>query len=204
MHTSLVLQRTLTFLLHHHPFSLARSGAGLEIEWARDQGDLPEISNYLFWDDLIVRIVDAEGIYVTDGPEANLAVTVTAYKLVDLSLNYTVVGPASLCDAPASGTLSLVDGWAKFGHAVCGIYDAMALKFSAYSPSRNETFEAWTIPFTTDGEPARWTTARGAGAAVFVLSSARLIPLSLFSPILCSRLRSCGGLASGSRHRLLL
>lgn len=155
----LALQRTLTFLLRHLS-PLARSGAGLEIEWARDQGDLPEISNYLFWDDLIVRVVDVEGFYVTDGPEANLAVTVTAYKLVDLSLNYTIVGPALLCDAPASGTLSLVDGWAKFGHAVCGIYDAMAFKFSAYSASRNETFDAWTLPFTTDGESARWMAGR--------------------------------------------
>lgn len=84
------------------------------------------------------------GFYATNGLEVNLAVTVTAYKLVDLSLNYTIVGPTLLCDAPASGTLSLVDGWAKFGHAVCGIYDAVALKFSAYSASRDETFEAWT------------------------------------------------------------
>ena len=177
---------------------------------------MPEIANYLFWHDLTVHLLDTDGVHVHDGPEANTTVTVEAFELADLSMNYTVVGPATLCDAAASGTLALVDGSATFGHAVCGIYAAMAIKFSAFSAARNASFSSWTIPFATDGASDGAHTRRPESGATTLTGSPDFSPSDSVAASLpdCTssqpallptpRLRSRGRASAGPWHGVLL
>lgn len=132
-------------------FVLGRNASAIHINWARGAGDLPEISNYLLWDDLSVQLVDESDTPVIAGPDAALTVTVEAFELSGLDANHTVLGAATLCDVATSGTLALTAGAGTFAHAVCGIYEAMAIRFTAQSSVTGESFSAWTRPFPVDG-----------------------------------------------------
>eukprot|EP00049_Salpingoeca_infusionum_P010535 m.182392 g.182392 ORF g.182392 m.182392 type:complete len:1996 (-) comp14668_c0_seq4:2510-8497(-) len=125
-----------------------RNATRVQLDWAFD--GQPEVANYRLWNDMTLSVYDANEYPVTDGPDGSTQLTVNAFELNSNNVS-DVKGAATLCDAATSGKLRLVNGRKVFGHALCGIYDFVTLRFKLTSVS-GATHSIYSPVFQVQGD----------------------------------------------------
>jgi hypothetical protein len=130
---------------------LARAFDHLEIQWARKLNDLPETGMYPMYQPLVILAKDANGVTITGGPDASLAVSVQALALNSANaLDVDATTAVVMCESWISNTVTLVNGRAQYPFGVCRVYDHVALEFSATGSNAVVSTER-TIPFPVTG-----------------------------------------------------
>ena len=99
-------------------------------------------ANIPFTVPLVLRVVDSNGIIITDGPDSSLNVVAE-------------IDPPSACLSTDS-EFSLVKGVGTFPGSVCGPGDNIRLRFSTMTSSNVTLMSDWTPLFSVTGEGLRW------------------------------------------------
>ena len=121
-------------------------------------------ANIPFTVPLVLRVVDSNGIIITDGPDSSLNVVAE-------------IDPPSACLSTDS-EFSLVKGVGTFPGSVCGPGDNIRLRFSTMTSSNVTLMSDWTPLFSVTGEGLRWFMSTHYSIVSLLTPMFHLLPMS--------------------------
>lgn len=163
-----------------------RTYSHFSVSWDRKADEVvPEVATCELWDDLVVDLLDSNGVRVIDGPDADTALT---FQVLELNTNNVsdVKQSGVMCDASGghSITVSAVGGRILFPHAICR---AAALVTIRISDQLGNVYT--TVPFKVSGQiPV------GIGIPEEMTSSTYQVPYRAMKMLLEQTLRGAGNL----------